>query len=115
MPSRRGAQPGNKNALKHGFYSRSFRQIESNDLLPAADLQLINEINLLRVYIRRLSLIDPMDVKEQISILNAISLASDRLATIAHKQYIISGNQDAQISQAFDSALEKFLNELKED
>jgi hypothetical protein len=28
---KRGAQPGNKNALKHGFYSRYYRRRELND------------------------------------------------------------------------------------
>ena len=32
-PSRkRGAQPGNTNALKHGFYARAYRSGELNDL-----------------------------------------------------------------------------------
>lgn len=45
----RGGQPGNTNALKHGFYSRRFRDIEFSDLdvITVADLQ--NEIAMMRV------------------------------------------------------------------
>jgi hypothetical protein len=36
MPKRsRGAQPGNTNALKHGFYSKRFSQLELTDLETA--------------------------------------------------------------------------------
>jgi hypothetical protein len=50
----RGAQPNNTNALKHGFYSRRFRQIDRDDLdaLPQDD-RLDSEINAMRVLIRR--------------------------------------------------------------
>jgi hypothetical protein len=36
---KRGAPPGNQNALKHGFYSRRFRNLEMGDLdVVTADL-----------------------------------------------------------------------------
>jgi len=52
---RRGARPGNTNALKHGFYSQRLtsRGISWLDDQPArADL--LGEINLLRVFIRQM-------------------------------------------------------------
>ena len=108
----RGAQPGNTNALKHGFYSRTFRRIESGDLTDLADLDLSNEINLLRVYIRRLAEDEPENMKDKIAQLNALSLAADRIATIAYRRNIIAGSQDTQVSAAFDNALDQVIKEL---
>jgi len=48
----RGAQPGNLNALRHGFYSRYFRSIELADL-DQLSAGLESEIAMLRVQTRR--------------------------------------------------------------
>lgn len=50
---KRGAQKGNINALKHGFYSERFRNVELEDLLniPAGSLE--DEIAIIRVITRR--------------------------------------------------------------
>ncbi len=39
MPAmvKRGAQPGNLNALKNGFYSRQFRELENADLSQVSE------------------------------------------------------------------------------
>jgi ribosomal 50S subunit-associated protein YjgA (DUF615 family) len=49
----RGAPRGNLNALKHGYYSRAFRQLERADL-DNLDETLKSEINALRVIGRRI-------------------------------------------------------------
>ena len=46
---KRGGQPGNSNAWKHGFYSRSFTKLEAKDLKVVTSLDLTNEIIMLRV------------------------------------------------------------------
>jgi hypothetical protein len=48
MKKKRGAQPGNKNSLKHGIYSSDtrFREARLLDTLPLTDLS--PEINLYR-------------------------------------------------------------------
>jgi hypothetical protein len=48
-----GAQPGNTNALRHGFYSRRFCRAEKDDLQRNLLNNLDDEIALLRVAIRR--------------------------------------------------------------
>jgi len=53
MSRSRGGQPGNANAVKHGFYSRKFRDLESQDLETALRDGLGDEIALMRVMIRR--------------------------------------------------------------
>ena len=47
---KRGAQPGNQNARKHGFYSKHFTPDQTNQLEASDDLKDLGpEINLLRV------------------------------------------------------------------
>ena len=48
-----GAPKGNTNALKHGFYSRSFRAVEQTELNEFDPASLQNEIELMRVFILR--------------------------------------------------------------
>lgn len=55
MPSKKrapGAQPGNANALRHGFYSRKFKDMDLKDL-AAMSATIEQEIALLRVATRR--------------------------------------------------------------
>ena len=42
-PRRRGGQPGNQNARKHGYYSRIFNKAERADYYSAGDVQGIDE------------------------------------------------------------------------
>jgi hypothetical protein len=53
VKKRKGAQPGNLNALKHGFYSRSFKELENSDLEAMLAQDLESEIAMLRVVVRR--------------------------------------------------------------
>lgn len=49
-----GAQPGNKNAMRHGFYAQRFT-IDDNKLLDSQDtLDVTSEIAMLRVQINKL-------------------------------------------------------------
>jgi hypothetical protein len=53
---KQGAQPGNKNALRHGFYQTHFSRDESKRLDDLTDeIEIIAEINLIRVYLDRLT------------------------------------------------------------
>jgi len=51
---RRGAQPGNANALKHSFYARSSPSSELGGLKDLKAVNLTDEIDMLRLVIRRL-------------------------------------------------------------
>lgn len=85
---RRGGQPGNLNALKHGFYSRLYRSLETQDLgkLDASGLE--QEIVLLRVLMRRtLELAeDGEELERGVKLLAALGLASARLAGLLRTQ-----------------------------
>jgi hypothetical protein len=92
--SGRGAPPGNLNALKHGFYSRQFRKLETGDLDTLLEKGLESEINLLRVVTRRVfdMAANVATLEEGYALLSVLSDASLRLASILKTQSILNGN-----------------------
>jgi hypothetical protein len=60
---KQGAQPGNKNALKHGFYADKFTAAESTKLDSQGETDLKAEIAALRVCIDRL--LNELDFRPQ--------------------------------------------------
>jgi hypothetical protein len=101
---KRGAQPGNLNALKHGFYSRQFRSRERVDLDTLLSLDLTDEIHLLRILMRRLLELsnDTEDLDECLAVLKATSVAAARLTGMLRVQKMLgqSGDISDFISQA---------------
>ena len=98
MSRKRGGQPGNTNALKHGFYSKQFKQAEITDLNNVRIDELESEINILRVWMRRtLELAEQCDLNDAISILYALSTAANKVAMLARTQQLLQGNQDDRI------------------
>ena len=110
----RGAQPGNVNALKHGFYSEQFRNGELADLTSFEDTNLQDEIGVLRVYLRRLlEMADGIeDIRRAAAILDKVSLVTVRIATLAKAQRILSGDQDARVATALSEALQDVMKEM---
>jgi len=92
---KRGAQPGNHNALKHGFYSHRFNRLELSDLDTALGDGLEDEIALLRVIIRRVFEYAADDEKQNLDqwsrTLNTLGAASTRLAALIRTQQVVSG------------------------
>lgn len=83
MPKKRGAPKGNRNALKHGFYSTAFSQAEKRLLaaLPA-DHHPQENINLLKVLIRRFTSGKPepsISPGQDIDNLNTATIAVNRI------------------------------------
>jgi hypothetical protein len=110
----RGAPPGNLNALKHGFYSRQFRKLETADLDTMHEEGLESEINLLRIVTRRVfdMAAEIATLDEGYALLSVLSDASLRLATILRTQSILNGNNHEdnpwdQISRALSDAHEE--------
>lgn len=92
--SPKGAPRGNKNALKHGFYSRKFLDSENEDLDQINEISdLVHEIYLLRILVRRLfTLIEDEPVlKEKIALVYVISDAAAKLSTLIRTQKFITG------------------------
>ena len=80
MKRKRGAPPGNQNAFRHGFYSASFRQQELRALSQSNDLELADEIALMRVATARLlASVDAhkekRDLHTELSIFRAFNLS----------------------------------------
>ena len=109
-----GAQPGNTNALQHGFYSRRFRSLEHRDLETGLQDGLQDEISLVRVLIRRLvELAEGQDdLKEAIQTLTAISLASTRLAGMLKTQRMLGGDE-GDVTRAINNAVDDILKGWK--
>jgi uncharacterized protein YjcR len=110
---RRGAQPGNTNALQHGFYAANFKPEENDQLGAVPENSLLDEIKLLRVAIRRLfGLASSKETLEEWTIaIEAIGVASVRLAGLLKAHKLISGSQ-SNLSDALSVALSEVCNEL---
>ena len=111
---RHGAQPDNLNALKHGFYSRHFRGVESDDLdTTAARLDTIDdEIQLVRVAARRVfeRFEVALDAETQVVLLDALGSASGKVASLLKTKKFLTGD-----AHGLDSALEQVLTEVAEE
>ncbi len=115
--SRRGAPLGNTNALKHGFYSRSFRQIDCTDLDQVRFSGLEDEITMLRVFIRRLTDLSQHieTFPEALSLLRVLSLASISLTRLITTQNVItarSGHGELESVPGVAKALEDLVTSL---
>ena len=110
---RRGGQPGNTNALKHGFYSRAFKSGELADLDAILAEGLQDEIAMLRLTTRRvIEFINEFETpKEAVATLGALGLAATRLAGLMRTQKILAG-QEQNTSAALSQALGEVVKEL---
>jgi len=117
---KRGAPIGNTNALKHGFYSRDIRKIESGDLDALTPEGLADEVVLLRIVLRRLftHASSTPDEKLMISDFKSLSVISMHLATVLSKHRSLTGEESPftqmlsnQINKAFD---ENFIRPKKQ-
>lgn len=99
MKRKPGAQPGNVNAWKHGFYSRRFKLLELCDLEAVLSNSLNDEIALLRVVIRRVFNIadkDAVTLKDWSMALSTLGAAATRLAGLIRAQNLSGGKQDIE-------------------
>ena len=101
-----GAQPGNTNAMTHGFYSDALDDAELADLARAREIQgLDEEIALLRVKLKRIARLNPDNASVLIKALEALS----RALVAKHR---ISGEARAGLDAALSQALTELSNEL---
>ena len=109
---RRGAQPNNTNALKHGFYSRQFRQVDLEDL-QAVSSGLTDEITALRVLLRRvLEVIEQQesDPETWLGLLKAASTGFRTLGSLLRTEQILTGSHSDM-----QSILSQALAEINKD
>jgi hypothetical protein len=106
-PRKPGGQPGNHNAIKHGYYARHFRAAEIKDLENITP-GLQDEINMIRVFIRRVVAgADPKASKEEnLEVLRHISFALQSLTRLVRTHLLIpEKTADDEIRQALDKWL----------
>lgn len=119
-----GAQANNKNAEKHGFYSKNFTPDQKKRLATQATVDVESEINLIRVMLDNL--------KEQISFdeitrtdnngsefrdthylqqLNTLGLMTQSISTLVRTHYLIRG-KSGDIQSSILQALEEIRLEM---
>ncbi len=99
MAKKRGGQPNNKNASKHGFYSKHFTQFESKALSEMPLTHVTDVIDLMRVSTARfmeaytLSL-EELDYESRLAALRTISMAAGCIASLVRIQACASKNNE---------------------
>lgn len=85
---KRGGQSGNRNAYKHGFYTRAYQKSEQLAISSSREDCVQDEINLIRVLVAKIAQdIQPaqnLSFQENISALHTVSLALARLDSLRH-------------------------------
>ena len=100
MKKKRGAQPGNKNALYHGYYSAAFKAQEVHFLDKMSITDLSAEIELIRVmnsrYLESLQAgSQPPDPEAQLSALRAVSLSAHAISSLLRLQTLAAAGDKA--------------------
>ena len=118
-PRLRGGQPGNLNALKHGFYARHFTELEIDDLAGLDTNDLTGEIKMMRIVIRRVlqSWADASTVADQVALFDAISKGMVRLATLLKARYFLDngGRGGLGLGSDWESIFAQALEEMQRD
>ena len=121
----KGAQPGNRNALRHGFYQKHFTAEENKRLDGTTDgLDILAEINLLRTMIDRLAEqisfdeVSYMDDKgnqlrndHYLQQLNTLSAMTQSRGTLVRTHYLTHG-KSADVQSSILAALEELRLEM---
>ena len=96
---KRGGQPDNQNARKHGFYSKVLDEAEQLDFELATGVEGIDdEIALLRVKIKSILSHDPENIK-------LIMQATNTLAGLVKTRYNIAKEQKKGLKEAIGNVL----------
>lgn len=121
-----GGQPGNKNALRHGFYAKRFTEDEKKRLDGQEPTDLQAEIALLRVCLDRLYEqleMDPIylenkdggqsDIRDDhyLKQLNTLGIMTQSLSTLTRTHHLIHG-KSGNVIDAIQQALEELRLEM---
>ncbi len=109
----RGAQPGNINNLKHGFYSKRFTKAEKANLQATTVDDLTDEINLLRVLNLRLftQASKSKDLHHLAHLLEITGRTSTRIASLCRIHALTSPNANDQMRELLNAALDELSKE----
>jgi len=119
-----GGKPGNKNALKHGFYAQRFTPEQKARLDKQKPVDVESEINLIRVCINNLQnelnfepryLTDAQQNETRddhyLKAMNTLSNATISLATLVRTQHLIHG-KTGDVQDSILRALEELRLEM---
>ena len=108
--SRRGAPKGNKNALKHGYYSQAFNKAEKLDFNLAAGLEgITEEIALLRFEIKKA--VSTGDINHLVPLSKA-AYALEKLIRTHHKIFL---EKQESLNTAMENVIRRVLIPLGPD
>jgi meiotically up-regulated gene 157 (Mug157) protein len=119
-----GAQAGNKNALRHGFYSKSFTPDENKRLDSQDPTDVKAEIALIRVCIDKLKNELDFDASwhkdtngnqtrddHYLKALNTLSIMTQSLSTLTRTHYLVRG-KSGDVADSIMRALEELRLEM---
>jgi len=109
---KRGAQPGNLNAFKHGFYSKLFEPLDREDIENLLSMNLEEEIVMLRNATQNtFNLANQVDdIDQAIKVLGALGLASIRTSRLLKSQKELGDGDQALsvVSNAINEVLKEW-------
>jgi len=121
---KQGGQPGNKNAMRHGFYAKRFTAEEQTRLDSQDSTDVQAEIALIRVCMDRLTnelnfkIVTTVDMQGNITRddhylkqLNTLGLMTQSLSTLTRTHYLIKG-KGGDVADAIMTALEELRLEM---
>lgn len=115
---KRGAQPGNQNALKHGLYSRNPALSQTQVLESSLAEGLESEIIMLRLLMRALyeqassSDEEELDLQQMIKILGALGTGTVRLSKLLRTQQALGVGEGSKLVQNLSQTLREVAKEL---
>ncbi|MDD5605479.1 MAG: hypothetical protein PHX29_06200 [Dehalococcoidales bacterium] len=99
QPKQRGAQPGNQNARKHGFYARYLTLEEQSEMEQAILVEgLDEEIALMRVKIQGILKHDPQNIE-------LLGKGMSTLANLVRIRYNLHKNDKQGLKEAIGNVL----------
>lgn len=99
---KRGGQPGNRNARKHGFYAHVYTQQETSDLSQNAQSHRQNNIKFFKVIIARTaqkikpSATNPLTFEENVAALHTLTIAISRLLNSINKKHQLLNSKESE-------------------
>ncbi|MCL4562311.1 MAG: hypothetical protein M1281_17075 [Chloroflexi bacterium] len=112
---KRTPTPNQTSTLKHGFYARRFRRGEMDDLDLTGPVRLADEIQMMRVVIRRVfdqANDEAADLETWSQALETLGAAASRLATLLRTQNHLD-KHDKEVTDALSHALSQVLEGME--
>jgi len=115
-PRKPGGQPGNKNAIRHGFYARTWKVRECKGLDATSAKDLTEEIALLRVYIRRMVEMHApsADGDKEDRFIRTLAFAAVSLNRLVRTQFNFSPQGESELILAIRQAVREVNQENDE-